>query len=346
MKRVLKTLYNYAPRDYVQFFKNSTGNHKRLHFYNSDLSGLSTDKNYSWQHNESTNYLSLNFQNVDCFESNVIEKLESQLCGFIPGTQWLKSEMTPKERLFINGIIRKCRPKTIVEIGISAGGSSCLILNAIKDISDATLYSFDYNNYWYRAKKNKKHSGFLVRELIDSSTQKKWVLNSGGNANDHFGCLPKAGVDICLIDTVHSNPGEHLNILEILPYMKKNGIIIFHDSAYHIKNSEGYTNRVAINTLCGKRIFLTSEETKGLPNIEAVVLCDDIDSSLPGLFSNLSLPWTYSLSEKDYFSFLKHFNKFYKFELVKLFIFYSTFYLNGGQKNRPFSLEAAERALS
>ena len=32
---------------------------------------------------------------------------------------------------FLNGVVRKFRPKKIVEIGVKYGGASCIILNAI-----------------------------------------------------------------------------------------------------------------------------------------------------------------------------------------------------------------------
>ncbi len=58
-----------------------------------------------------------------------------------------------KRWLFLNGIIRKAKPKTIVEMGLSAGGSTCVILNAIRDMENTKLYSFDYNSIWYKEKK-------------------------------------------------------------------------------------------------------------------------------------------------------------------------------------------------
>ena len=76
--------------------------------------------------------------------------------------------MTFKERAFINGIIRKTKPKNIVEIGVSAGGSSCVILNAIKDLDDSRLFSFDYSTKWYKPTKDNitRNSGFLVDTLM------------------------------------------------------------------------------------------------------------------------------------------------------------------------------------
>ena len=44
-----------------------------------------------------------------------------------------------EEPYFINGIIRKYKPKKCLEIGVAAGGSSIIILNAIKDIKNSFL---------------------------------------------------------------------------------------------------------------------------------------------------------------------------------------------------------------
>ena len=53
------------------------------------------------------------------------------------------------EQKFINGIIRKIKPQKILEVGVSAGGSTSIILNAIKDIDGAKLYSIEVLDYWY-----------------------------------------------------------------------------------------------------------------------------------------------------------------------------------------------------
>ena len=56
---------------------------------------------------------------------------------------WL---MKSKEPYFINGIIRRYKPKKCLEIGVAFGGSSIIILNAIKDIKDSFLVSLDLNS--------------------------------------------------------------------------------------------------------------------------------------------------------------------------------------------------------
>ena len=51
--------------------------------------------------------------------------------------------MWGNQREFINGIIRKYKPKKLVEIGVLLGGSSIIMLNSIKDIKDSKLYSIE-----------------------------------------------------------------------------------------------------------------------------------------------------------------------------------------------------------
>ena len=51
--------------------------------------------------------------------------------------------LNKNEPYFINGIIRKFKPKKCLEIGVARGGSSIIILNALQDISDSFLVSLD-----------------------------------------------------------------------------------------------------------------------------------------------------------------------------------------------------------
>ena len=69
-------------------------------------------------------------------------------------------QMIYDEPYFINGIIRKYKPKKCLEIGVAAGGSSIIILNAIKDINNSFLISLDLNTELYCDKNFK--TGYTV----------------------------------------------------------------------------------------------------------------------------------------------------------------------------------------
>lgn len=58
------------------------------------------------------------------FENEIVDEINNILSGI--------SEMSYLERCFLNGIIRQTKPKKILELGVSAGGSSAIILNCYK----------------------------------------------------------------------------------------------------------------------------------------------------------------------------------------------------------------------
>jgi predicted O-methyltransferase YrrM len=310
------------------------------------LDGISSEQ-IQWSEKQKTNYDECNFTDIEFYDEEILANIEKYLPGKIEGTDYNRSEMSYKDRAFLNGIIRKLKPETIVEIGLGAGGSSCVILNAIHDMENTKLYSFDYNTIWYRDKgldKGRK-TGFLVNEIVPDFIS-KWELYTGGVPCKYFDKIPLEGIDICLIDTAHFNPGEHLNILEVLPFMKKNGIVIYHDIAYHsLSNTSGTTCCVSLNTLNGKRILLKSEHTMGLPNIGAIILDENIEDMLFSLFSNISLPWHYKITDADFIEIFKHFSKYYSKNLVKIYVFYCYFYMNGGHQNKKFANIIAENAF-
>lgn len=350
MIRKLKNLYNLSPRENLRNIAKIFG----FRSQNSDKTGSILDYCNNCTANvinqvqlrSITGFLDIDFNEIEFYQIEYLDGIEKQLNGQIVGTDYQKSEMTFKERAFINGIIRRTNPKTIVEIGVSAGGSTCVILNAIRDRKEAKLYSFDYNTVWYRdlhmGQNTGRNTGFLVEEILPEQLS-KWELKTGGVPSNHFDVLPDEGIDLCFIDTAHTNPGEHLNILEVLPHMKKNGIIIYHDTAYHtVIDPLGETNCISMNTLHGKRIKLSSESTEGLPNIGAIVLDGEIEDMIYGLFTNLSLPWAYCITEEDFLSLFKHFSQYYSKENLKIFFYYYVYYLHGGFKNKEFSLKLAE----
>ena len=129
------------------------------------------------------------------------------------------SEMSGIHREFINGVIRKFKPKKILEIGVKKGGGSIVILNAIDDLSEANLYSIDLNTDEEVGEYVNKHFPHLM---------KKWTLFKGNIATEY---MEKIGnnIDMVIIDTAHYEPGEILDFLLVLPFLKENAIAIFHD---------------------------------------------------------------------------------------------------------------------
>ena len=134
-------------------------------------------------------------------------------------------ELTLNQAYFLNGIIRKHLPKYCLEIGVSRGGSSILILNAIKDIKGSQLVSLDLNTIYYRD--NSKQTGWRVKSFFPNLT-KNWSLYTGDQPHKFLMKL-NLTFDFLFLDTAHISPGELFNIIEVMPFLNENAIcdIIF-----------------------------------------------------------------------------------------------------------------------
>tara|TARA_Y100001980_G_C14526356_1_gene301882 strand:+ start:321 stop:1082 length:762 start_codon:yes stop_codon:yes gene_type:complete len=139
-------------------------------------------------------------------------------------------------------LVRKNKPKVIVETGVAAGFSSTAILSAIKKNSYGTLYSSDFP--YFRLKSPEKFIGYIV----DEELRENWELFISSDKNN----LPKIIKKIDKIDLFHYDSdksyGGRYFALELLKnYLSKDSVIImddiqdnsfFHDHVYnnHIEN--------------------------------------------------------------------------------------------------------------
>ena len=225
------------------------------------------------------------------------------------------SEMTESERTFLQGIINEYKPRKIVEIGVAAGASSLLILDAIKD-TEANLYSLDYSTEYYRDL-NKK-TGFILENFKEYTD--KWQLKTGSLSCEFLDDIG-GEIDLCLLDTVHSKPGELLDYLQILPYMKKGGIIVIHDISLH--TFSGFLLQDAccalFGALNGEKVIPDTTEHKFCPNIGAVKLQDNSFEHAFDIFYLLFLSWSYKIKESDYKLLHNFFSKHYDKNLLNIF---------------------------
>ena len=93
--------------------------------------------------------------NYVTYENNIITT------KIINNSEW---QLKGKQPYFINGLIRKFKPKNCLEVGVANGGSSILILNAIKDIPGSSLISLDLNNQLYY--NQSKKTGYRVNKYF------------------------------------------------------------------------------------------------------------------------------------------------------------------------------------
>ena len=303
--------------------KKFTDNNNDINFYaqNSKSTIINNEKTFSKEQKETNNFktenfnenLQMEFSNIETFDLNILEPIESKLFDFI--------ELTTNEQRFFNGILRKVKPKKIVEIGVSSGGSSALILNAIKDIEGAKLYSIDKSKKSYKDKN--KDQGFFAKENFPELMD-KWDLNIGGITSEF---IEKIGgdIDLVFIDTMHITPGEMLDWLQVLPFLKEGAFVVFHDAFFmywdeKVKKSKlNCSNNQLLSYIRGELILPSYGNSTFFRNIGALKLSKDQKKYYKQYFLALGTQWEYMPEENHLKIMREFFMKYYGEKYVEIY---------------------------
>lgn len=240
------------------------------------------------------------------------QEAENEILDNLDDSYTTISEMRPDERAFLNALILRNRPHKLLEIGVSSGGSSIIMLNAIKDFHGAKLYSIDLCDNLY------KEAGLKTGYFVDNYPllKTRWELFTGGlalNFMDEIG----PDIDFVLIDTVHYNPGEIFDILMILPFLRDDAIIVFHDVKMHTfspKQKNAVTNNLLMSSISGKKYLqgnFTRSGRSSFPNIAAIKTRHDTKLNVFEIFNLLTIKWSYLPTSRQQKEMLFWFEKHY-----------------------------------
>ena len=280
------------------------------------------------------NYLNTLFhiQNIKKIDTNFkYENYQRYLINkkIIEKSGWL---LTLNDAYFINGIIRKFRPKTCLEVGVARGGSSIIILNAIKDFRNSQLISLDLNTQLFID--STKETGYAVKKFFPELTN-KWKLFTGDLPHKFLEKL-NMKFDFLFLDTAHYTPGEIINIIEILPFLNEGAIIVLHDIIWHLDGTENFkevkftpTQIYLMSSLYGQKIYFTNS-TRGFENIGAVKLYPNQEEHYNDYFLLLMSFWEEMPTESQ-INDLRNFIKKYYVKKIYLSIFDSAV-----EKNRKY----------
>ena len=237
------------------------------------------------------------------------------------------SQMASNEREFINGIIRNFKPHKILEVGVNLGGSSIIMLNAIQDIKGSKLYSIDLND--------KDYVGECVYKYFPQFT-KNWELFKGNIATEF---MDKIGndIDMAFFDTAHLEPGEILDFLIVLPFLKDEAIVIFHDIAKQIYETirREWAPYIVFNGIRGQK-YLPSGNYILKHNIGAIKLEKNQMLYYHDYFRLLGGQWQYFPKEIHINLCKKYFKKYYDKECIIIFEEATTFNRELVKKNPLF----------
>ena len=239
------------------------------------------------------------------------------------GVADLGIEMSQQESAFICGLLRAKRPAKILEIGVSAGGTTAVILKAL-DLLDlpSQVHSIDLLPRW--ARDENKATGYVVDQYVPALTQ-RWKLYLGRVASVPLKTIGR-GIDFCVIDTMHIVPGELLDFLVTLPYLQTGSVVLLHDTARHYDqpysdNVFRYATSLLFSSVVADKLALINQHQKeGLSNLSAFIVTDDTKKYIANVFLALTVSWSYLPAKNIIDDFLLGLHPFYSPELIDLFV--------------------------
>ncbi len=175
----------------------------------------------------------------------------------------LESKISTRPQ-FLYFLVRKLKPKIIVETGVASGQSTGLILQALKDNGgDGKLYSIDLPFQWYIYKKGAKKElhldslspGMTSGYLVPQNLRKNWKLILG----DTYIELPKLlkslpSVDFFIHDSEHTYKTMMFEYGEAWPKIKKNGYLLSDDVSFTDAFTDFAKSKKATKTVVFKNI--------------------------------------------------------------------------------------------
>lgn len=218
-------------------------------------------------------------------------------------------EMSEFESAFLCGMIRRFSPHKLVEIGIAGGGTTAIIMQCMDLLKvPCEIHSVDIVDTFDHGPLRGKKTGFLAdeaKQFIGNSVRQKTYR---GKIAPEFMPEIKGDIDFAIIDTVHTMPGEILDFIALMPYLKDEAVVVLHDIANNYGKDSMSTFRkhanvtkVLFDSVYADKYFMKDpqrDDRKGFPNIAGFQINAETRKHLNNAVSALSSTW-YHLPPED-----------------------------------------------
>lgn len=231
------------------------------------------------------------------------------------------SEMTKSQVDFLLNLIKENKPKKIVEIGVAAGATSTIILDFLDnrlDRSDYEMFSIDLSNQYYRDPCKK--TGYYIEKYRNNGCVRGFhKLLLGEYAVSR---IEEVGdeIDFLILDTVHSMPGEFLDFIAFLPYIKEGGCVVLHDicSNHMGPNPDAIATQLLMDVVSGNKLIDWTVDD-GYPNIGAFTIKKETIKNIEDVFRCLMTTWRYVPCLHEYELYRSFYQKHYSEDLVTIY---------------------------
>ena len=260
------------------------------------------------------------------------KKILPKLPEFVSAGGYREPEMSEFESAFLCGALKKFRPKKILEVGVAGGATTAIILQTLEDAGEPyEMYSIDASEKFYRDPT--KLSGFMADFAKDNNLFTPPPSGLSGKHEFYRGkFLPQVideiggDIDFVILDTMHIMPGEGLDFLAVLPYLKAGAVVVLHDVS--LNQFEGFSNAHATTVLFSS---VTAEKFLNFvqgdanskftyPNIAAFQINEQTVKNIENVFLTMVLRWNYLPSQGELQLYLRHYKRHYPPELCKIFL--------------------------
>lgn len=268
--------------------------------------------------------LKATYKNIEVFKDpiKILELLPQDMRPLENSGFKTISEMTDYHQGFLCGLIKNCKPKKVVEIGVSAGGTSAIIMNCLRMISaggeDPEMYSVDLSSTYYQDPTKK--CGFVAEYVKEKLNYNNFKLLVGkGTIAAHIEEIGK-GIDFVILDAAHILPGEVLDFLTVLPFLKNNAMIVLHDvtlALTHPPAAHCTATRCLYSSVSGIKYY--KFDNGSLPDefsIAAFKANKSTRRNIDDVFSSLAMPWGYLPVDEQMDQYLSIIEKYYDEHLL------------------------------
>ena len=239
--------------------------------------------------------------------------------------------MHRRESGFICGLAEVAHPKKILEVGVESGGTTTMLLQQLEDFKEPyEMYSVDLNQRLHNEEIGllvtfAKENNLLAPPSIINERHKLYLGKYLPQVIDEIG----SNIDFVILDTVHYTPGEILDFLVMLPYLKEGAIVVLHDVSLNQLNdpfhkSDAHATGLLFSSVYAKEKFLNFKpETRWVPysypNIAAFTVNHMTRENVENVFLALMLTWHYLPDENEIKIYRDFYNEHYPAKLVDIF---------------------------
>ena len=259
-----------------------------------------------------------------------LDKILSKLKTYFPHRKNFVT-MHRRESGFICGLVEVAHPKKILEVGVESGGTTTMLLQQLEDFNEPyEMYSIDLNQRLHNEEIGllvtfAKENNLLAPPPIMNERHKLYLGKYLPQVIDEIG----SNIDFVVLDTVHYTPGELLDFLVMLPYLKEGAIVVLHDVSLNQLNdpfhkSDAHATGLLFSSVYAKEKFLNFKpKTRWVPysypNIAAFTVNYMTRENVENVFLALMLTWHYLPSIEELNIYRQFYKKHYPADMLSLF---------------------------